>query len=135
MLRHVNEDHIVPELQLLERLPRLMIAAEAETMDGQRCLATRSSVGNSLCGLAARKWRENSRQSEYVVMPRWQLSTSPEFCAGSQLRGVLVRVQSIRAEGRARHPRRLRLDIYGSGQHDKIFISHTLAAELIFLQI
>ena len=30
MLRHVNKDHIVPELQLVERFHRLMIAAEAE---------------------------------------------------------------------------------------------------------
>ena len=52
VLRHVNEDHIVSELQLLERLHRLVIAAEAEAMDVQRCLATRSSVGNGLCGLA-----------------------------------------------------------------------------------
>ena len=52
MLRHVNKDHIVPELQLVERFHRLMIAAEAEAMDGQRCLATRSSMGNGLCGLA-----------------------------------------------------------------------------------
>jgi hypothetical protein len=33
-------------------LHRLVIAAEAETMDGQRCLAARSSVGNGLCRLA-----------------------------------------------------------------------------------
>jgi len=33
VLRHVNEDHIVAELQLLERLHRLVIAAEAEAMD------------------------------------------------------------------------------------------------------
>jgi hypothetical protein len=30
MLRLVNKDHIVPELQLLECLYRLMIAADAE---------------------------------------------------------------------------------------------------------
>ena len=52
VLRHFNEDHVVPELQLLERLHRLMIAAEAETMDGQRRLAASSSMGNGFCGLA-----------------------------------------------------------------------------------
>jgi hypothetical protein len=29
VLRHLYEDHVVPELQFLERLHRLMIAAEA----------------------------------------------------------------------------------------------------------
>ena len=29
MLGHVNEDHVVPELQFLERFYRLMVAAEA----------------------------------------------------------------------------------------------------------
>jgi hypothetical protein len=29
VLRHVNEDHAVPELQFLERLHRLVVAAEA----------------------------------------------------------------------------------------------------------
>jgi hypothetical protein len=54
VLGDVNEDHIVPELQLLERFHRLMIAAEAEAMDGQRCLATRSCVTNGLGGFATK---------------------------------------------------------------------------------
>ena len=37
VLGHVNEDHIVPELQFLERLDRLMVAAEA--MDCERGFA------------------------------------------------------------------------------------------------
>jgi hypothetical protein len=52
MLRHVNEDHIIPELQLLERLYRLMIAAETEAMHSEGRLAARSNMGNGLCGLA-----------------------------------------------------------------------------------
>ena len=56
MLRHINEDHVVPELQLLERLHRLMVAAEA--MDRELRLAANSSVTNGLCGLAAcHAWR------------------------------------------------------------------------------
>ena len=40
MLVHINEDYIVPELQLLERFDRLMVAAEA--MDGlAKCHAWR----------------------------------------------------------------------------------------------
>jgi hypothetical protein len=50
-LRHVNEDHVVPELQLLERLHRLMVAGEA--MDGERRLAGRSGMGDGLCGWIA----------------------------------------------------------------------------------
>src|SRR4051794_9857917 len=42
--------HIVPELQLLERLHRPMAAAEA--MDRELRLAAGSSVTNGLCGLA-----------------------------------------------------------------------------------
>jgi hypothetical protein len=37
VLGDVNEDHVVPELQFLECLYRLMIAIEA--MDGQRLFA------------------------------------------------------------------------------------------------
>ena len=48
MLRHVNEDHVVPELQFLERLYRLMVAAEA--MHSERRLAARSCVTNGLVG-------------------------------------------------------------------------------------
>ena len=58
VLRHVNEDHVVPELQLLERLHRLMIAADAEAMDGERRLAAGASVGNGFCGLATRHPRK-----------------------------------------------------------------------------
>ena len=52
MLGHLGVDHIVPELQLLERLHRLMMAAEIKAMYSEGHLATRSSVGNGLCGLA-----------------------------------------------------------------------------------
>ena len=52
MLRHINEDHVVPELQLLERFYRLMIAAEAMHSEGR--LAAGASMGNGLCGLATR---------------------------------------------------------------------------------
>ena len=48
VLAHVNEDHIVPELQFLESLYGLMVAAEA--MDGQLRLAARSNVSNGFCG-------------------------------------------------------------------------------------
>ena len=42
VLRHVNEAHIVPELQLLERLHRLMMAAETKAMHSESRLATRA---------------------------------------------------------------------------------------------
>ena len=48
MLRHINEDHVIPEPQFLERLHRLMVAAEA--MDGEPRLAAGSSVADALCG-------------------------------------------------------------------------------------
>ena len=57
VLGHVNEDHIVPELQFLERLYRLMVAAEAAAMHGERRLAAGESMGNGLCGLATRHAR------------------------------------------------------------------------------
>jgi hypothetical protein len=44
MLRHVDEDHVDPELQLLERLYRLMITAE--TMDRERRLDAGSSMAD-----------------------------------------------------------------------------------------
>jgi hypothetical protein len=45
-----------PRLQFLERLDRLMVAAEA--MDSQRLFAAQSCVTNSLCGLAScHAWR------------------------------------------------------------------------------
>ena len=52
VLRHVNEDHIVPELKLVERFHRLMMAAETKAMHSEGRLAARSSMGNGLCGLA-----------------------------------------------------------------------------------
>jgi len=54
VLRHVNKDYIVPEFQLLERLHRLMVTADAEAMRGERRLAGGASVGNGLCRLATR---------------------------------------------------------------------------------
>ena len=39
VLRHINEDHVVPELQFLECLYRLMIAARPEPMHSERRLA------------------------------------------------------------------------------------------------
>jgi len=54
VLRHVNKDYIVPEFQLLERLHRLMVTADAEAMHGERRLAAGASMGEGLCGLAAR---------------------------------------------------------------------------------
>jgi hypothetical protein len=53
MLRHVNEDHVVPELQLVECLYRLMMTAMPEAMDGQGRLSRSSGVGNGLGGLTA----------------------------------------------------------------------------------
>jgi hypothetical protein len=50
MLRHVNKDHVVPELQLPECLYRLMVTALAKAMDGERRLASRSGVGDGLRG-------------------------------------------------------------------------------------
>src|SRR3954453_20085043 len=55
LLGHLNEDHVVPELQFQERLHRLMLASE--TMHSERSFATRSGVANGLCGLAARHSR------------------------------------------------------------------------------
>jgi len=49
---HINEDHVVPELQLLERPDRLMMTLVAEAMHSQGVFATRSGMANSLCGLA-----------------------------------------------------------------------------------
>jgi hypothetical protein len=48
VLGDVNEDHVVPELQFLKRLYRLMVAADA--MDGQRLFAARSSVATVFVG-------------------------------------------------------------------------------------
>ena len=48
MLRHVNEDHVVPELQFLERLHRLVVAAEA--MDRELRLAAGSGMANGFVG-------------------------------------------------------------------------------------
>ena len=42
VLGHINKDHVIPELQLLERLDRLMVAAEA--MDGQLRLAAGAGI-------------------------------------------------------------------------------------------
>jgi hypothetical protein len=61
-LWHVNEDHVVPELQFLECLNGLMVTSMAEAMDGQRLFAARSCVTGGLCGLATRHCPENSRQ-------------------------------------------------------------------------
>src|SRR4051812_18912898 len=55
LLGHLNEDHVVPELQFQERLHRLMLASER--MHSERSFATRSGVANGLCGLAARHSR------------------------------------------------------------------------------
>ena len=60
MLRHLNEDHVVPELQFLERFYRLMIAAEAMQSEGG--LADGASMANGLCGLATRHARRLGRQ-------------------------------------------------------------------------
>ena len=54
VLRHVNEDHIVPELQLVERFHRLMMAAETKAMHSEGRLAAGASMGDGLCGLATR---------------------------------------------------------------------------------
>ena len=56
MLRHIK-DYVVPELQLVERLYRLMIAAE--TVDNQRRLAARSGMANGFRGLAAVRQRRS----------------------------------------------------------------------------
>jgi hypothetical protein len=66
MLGHLGVDHIVPELQLLEGLHRLMIAAEAEAMDGQRRLATRSGVANGLCRLTTPHARKIAAAERFV---------------------------------------------------------------------
>ena len=36
VLRHLDENHVVPELQLIEGLHRLMMAADAEAMHSER---------------------------------------------------------------------------------------------------
>jgi hypothetical protein len=58
VLGDVNEDHVVPELQFLESLHRLMITAEA--MHFQRRFAARSCMANGLCWLASRRSRGES---------------------------------------------------------------------------
>src|SRR4051794_27342288 len=48
MLRHLNEDHVVPEPQLLEGFEGLMIAVLAKAMDGERCFAGCTRMRNGL---------------------------------------------------------------------------------------
>jgi hypothetical protein len=52
MRPHVDEDHVIPEPQLLEALRGLMVAVE--TMDGELRFAARSRVTDGLCGFSAR---------------------------------------------------------------------------------
>jgi hypothetical protein len=46
VLRHINEDHVVPELQFLERLSGLMIAALSRAMDGECRLSSCSGLNS-----------------------------------------------------------------------------------------
>jgi hypothetical protein len=58
VLRHVNKDHVVPELQLLEGLYRLVVTIE--TMDRERRLAAGSCMADRLGGrvaLAAHRYK------------------------------------------------------------------------------
>ena len=59
LLRHVNEDHVVPELQLLECLNRLMMAPLAEAMHDEGGFAAGSCVSDRL--RAARASRVGER--------------------------------------------------------------------------
>ena len=58
VFRHVNEDHVVPELQFLERLHRLVVAAEA--MDRELRLDAGSGMANGFRRLAALPFWQNS---------------------------------------------------------------------------
>jgi hypothetical protein len=48
MLRHINEDHVVPQLQLFERLYRLMMAPLAKAMHCEGSFAASSCVRDRL---------------------------------------------------------------------------------------
>jgi hypothetical protein len=50
VLGRVNEDHVVPELQLLERFHRFMVAVMTEAMDREFCFAAGSCMADGLCG-------------------------------------------------------------------------------------
>ena len=76
MLRHINKDHVVPKLQLLERLHRLMIAAEA--MHSEGCLAAAASIADGFCGFGTSHPRRISSQLRWPPMgkkprQRWSL--------------------------------------------------------------
>jgi hypothetical protein len=49
---HFNEDHVIPQPQLLECLYPLMVTTIAEAMDGESCLTGGSSVSDGPGGLA-----------------------------------------------------------------------------------
>jgi hypothetical protein len=71
MLGHLGVDHIVPELQLVERFHRLMMAAETKAMHSEGRLAARSSMGNGLCWLAT--------CHPLKVAVSWAISLSAQF--------------------------------------------------------
>jgi hypothetical protein len=71
VVRHVNEDHIVPELKLVERFHRLMMAAETKAMHSEGRLAARSSMGNGLLWARHVSCQENSCQlSRFLIWGR-----------------------------------------------------------------
>jgi hypothetical protein len=71
VLGHINKDHVIPELQLLERLHRLMVAAE--TMDGELRLAAGSRVTNGFRGLAAvRQGPTHRLKKKYICPPEFR---------------------------------------------------------------
>ena len=76
VLRHLDENHVVPELQLIERSSPPDDGSRAEAMHSERCLAARSGVGNGHCGLATCHTRKVAASWRFVIPPRTRVVAS-----------------------------------------------------------
>jgi len=97
MLRHVNEDHVVPELQFLERLYRLMMAAGAQAMDCQCLFARCSGMSNGPGGLATCHARRRSLTLIWLVCAPSSIDKHRQF----RVRKHLQRLTSQDHRGQA----------------------------------